>query len=184
MNYGRKYLFMEEYLKCRSNSDFKCKGGYIMLEVIVYLMIASILLMSLALIFRSSISLKSEIVNKVEMREMASVVEDRIRYELENSIGISNIWSRASNINYDNKNKYTDVRKVEYRAYDKLQKEVLEKKYISLESDRLYIENEGKYQIGRHIWKIDLVDSDNYLDFSIIFKINNSIFLKRFTIKN
>ena len=83
--------------KMKSNS--RTRKAYIMVEVVVYLMIASLIFMSIGLIFRSSISIKTSIVNKIEMREMASVVEDRIRYEMNNSIGITRVWGKNTGEN-------------------------------------------------------------------------------------
>ena len=150
--------------KMKSNS--RTRKAYIMVEVVVYLMIASLIFMSIGLIFRSSISIKTSIVNKIEMREMASVVEDRIRYEMNNSIGITRVWGKNTG-----ETSYKNVRKIEYRAYDKLQKEVLLNKYISIEGDRIYVENEGKYQIGRHIETIDKDDKGDYMIYKLGFKI-------------
>lgn len=161
--------------KMKSNS--RTRKAYIMVEVVVYLMIASLIFMSIGLIFRSSISIKTSIVNKIEMREMASVVEDRIRYEINNSIGITRVWGKNTG-----ETSYKNVRKIEYRAYDKLQKEVLLNKYISIEGDRIYVENEGKYQIGRHIETMDIEDEKEYMRFKIDFKIGKNLYSKKFIV--
>lgn len=159
--------------KMKSNS--RTRKAYIMVEVVVYLMIASLIFMSIGLIFRSSISIKTSIVNKIEMREMASVVEDRIRYEMNNSIGITRVWGKNTD-----ETSYKNVRKIEYRAYDKLQKEVLLNKYISIEGDRIYVENEGKYQIGRHIETMDIDDKGDYMKYKLGFKIGKNTYSKKF----
>ncbi|WP_314117518.1 hypothetical protein [Peptostreptococcus stomatis] len=159
--------------KMKSNS--RTRKAYIMVEVVVYLMIASLIFMSIGLIFRSSISIKTSIVNKIEMREMASVVEDRIRYEMNNSIGITRVWGKNTG-----ETSYKNVRKIEYRAYDKLQKEVLLNKYISIEGDRIYVENEGKYQIGRHIETMDIDDKGDYMKYKLGFKIGKNTYSKKF----
>ena len=159
--------------KMKSNS--RTRKAYIMVEVVVYLMIASLIFMSIGLIFRSSISIKTSIVNKIEMREMASVVEDRIRYEMNNSIGITRVWGQNTG-----ETSYKNVRKIEYRAYDKLQKEVLLNKYISIEGERIYVENEGKYQIGRHIENMYIDDRGDYMKYKLGFKIGKNTYSKEF----
>ena len=109
------------------------------------------------------------------MREMASVVEDRIRYEMNNSIGITRVWGKNTG-----ETSYKNVRKIEYRAYDKLQKEVLLNKYISIEGDRIYVENEGKYQIGRHIETMDIDDKGDHMKYKLGFKIGKNTYSKKF----
>lgn len=158
-----------------SRPNLSVRKGYIMVEVVVYLMIASLIFMSIALLFRSSISIKTGIVNKIEMREMTSVVEDRIGYEMSNSIGITRVWGQNHG-----ENSYKNVRKIEYRAYDKLQKEVLQNKYLSIEGDRIYVENEGKYQIGRHIHTMDIDDGGDYIKFKLELKIGRNTYCKKF----
>ncbi len=76
-------------ININGKNSIRKSEAYIMVEVLVYLMIASIILVSIGIIFRSSISIKNSIISKIEMRQMASVVEDRIRYEMGNSYAIS-----------------------------------------------------------------------------------------------
>lgn len=79
-------------ININGKNSIRKSEAYIMVEVLVYLMIASIILVSIGIIFRSSISIKNSIISKIEMRQMASVVEDRIRYEMGNSVGITRVW--------------------------------------------------------------------------------------------
>lgn len=162
-------------ININGKNSIRKSEAYIMVEVLVYLMIASIILVSIGIIFRSSISIKNSIISKIEMRQMASVVEDRIRYEMGNSVGITRVWGKNSG-----DTSYKNVRKIEYRAYNKLQKEVLESKYISIEGDRIYVENRGKYQIGRHIESMDIDDEKDYMKYRLYFKIARKTYAKEF----
>lgn len=174
-------MFLRSRLVYSGNgSELKTSRAYIMIEVMVYLMIASLLLVSILVVFKSSLNIKASIINKIEMREIASVVEDRIRYEINNSIGITRIWGASDN-NID----YKNIRKMEYRAYGKLQKEVAYTKYISVEGGNIYVcysDNKGKYQIGRHIEGMNISEKEDYVKFNIRFKIDKNSYTKDFIV--
>lgn len=55
-------------ININGKNSIRKSEAYIMVEVLVYLMIASIILVSIGIIFRSSISIKNSIISKIEMR--------------------------------------------------------------------------------------------------------------------
>ena len=56
----------------------------------------------------------------------------------------------------------------------------MESKYISIEGDRIYVENQGKYQIGRHIESMDIDDEKDYMKYRLYFKIASKTYAKEF----
>ena len=129
-----------------------------MLKTIIYINISIIVLVGVYSVTYKVYEVYERNLCVSEMREMAEKVEDRITYELGNSIGIKKITS-AGNEKFKEKSqrsKYKDclrVRKILYSTYffEDSGEEFVSDKAIEQKYGNIYITGNGDYQIGNKV---------------------------------
>lgn len=161
------------------------RKGFILVETILYIMAVSIIVVSSVILIKYSIKEHNHISDLLELKEISYSVEDTIRMEMKNLVGV--IYHTK---NGEDDNGFIQIRELTYDIFDKDNKEVILRRKISLERNILYISEKGKYQIGNYINKIfyridtDLNNENNItkIEFKIIYKKGDSNYESNFTL--
>ncbi|WP_101773000.1 hypothetical protein [Peptostreptococcus faecalis] len=155
------------------------KRGYITLELIAYLSIAAVVLLTIGCLLKSITRINNTILERSELEEISIVVEDRIRNELKESIGIVHMEYTDEPI----KGNYKEVSSITYDMYDKDHKKKLIRNEIVKSGTNLYIVNKGKYQIGNYVQKIFIdFDKNKKMKFLVIYEKGKNSYKSHFTI--
>lgn len=144
-----------------------------------------------------SISLKTYKKNLYvcELREIAQVVEDRIRYEINNSMGIDTLLEDNKKVYEERylKEAYKKICRVGYRKFelkninDRDYKVIQNSKFIDHRSRTMYIyKGRFPYQIGNYVDEMfvrerEFPEKVEY-DFVIIYSKNKYKYVSKFTI--
>ena len=171
----------------------KKRKGSIFLETLIYLNISIIaILMVYSVIFQSfRIYEKNKAI--CEMREISELVEDRIRYEIKNSMGIDSM--KVLEIRKNNKyikQGYLKVNRIFYssklinHAINNNFCEKLERKSILIKNNNIYIGKIGEYQIGNYVEEMYIkeknINKKTEICFIIIYKIKKYKYISRFLV--
>ena len=132
--------------------------GYLMVECLTYLCLASFIVSSILLMITSTMSIYKKQTSLYDLNEVAIKTEDIIRQELYNS---TECLLTKHKIGSD---AYTPIRRLNYMSYDNyLEKNTTIRKSIVHTGNKLYIDIDKPYQISNHIRKFEVMpvyDSD------------------------
>lgn len=127
-----------------------------------------------------------------EMKEISEVVEDRIRYEIKNSMGIDSIKTlslETSDQEYT-KNGYSKASKILYTSnkIDDIKNDNVlnlgERKNISIKRNNIYVGRLGEYQIGNYVKNLYVkeknINKKTVICFIIVYKIEKYKYVSSF----
>ncbi|MDY4128433.1 hypothetical protein [Peptostreptococcus porci] len=156
------------------------RSGFILLNMLIYIAVIAVVLAISAVLIKESTSKYNHFKDELELREIAYSIEDTIRVDLNNLVGVI-YHSRVRD-----KDDYIQIRELVYDVYSKDNKETVVRRKISLEYGILYISQVGKYQIGNYVEKIyykkNVAKSNKYMEFFIVLKKNKTRIEHRFII--
>lgn len=176
-------LFVNKNIIKDGENKFRRKG-YILIEAIIYITIVTMIMISAGAMFNSVAFQYKRIVNRSELIEISYVVEDKIRMEFKNTVGII----RFENPQPSSYLNMKEISGIVYDVYDKDNKEILRRKKIILKGSTLYIGETGIYQCGNYIDKMyvklyeDELGKDEKVEFIIIYKKDKYSLKSSFTI--
>ena len=174
----------------------KRRRGSLFLETVIYISICTALIITTYSFVFMSIKICRRNLATCELREIATTVEDRIRYEIKNSIGTGNIEPIKGNVESDKytEDGYTKTNRFNYISYDLENitnsseniEEPLIQKNISIKKGNIYIGKVGKYQIGNYVDSMYIkkikINKKSGLHFIIIYKCGKSRHISRFAV--
>ncbi len=136
-------------MKNKSNQ----RKGYILIESLLYINAVFIISLSLALIIFFSIKMYKDTIIINDLKETALVVEDRIKYDIRESIGFDSF--RVDNSSKANqkflKDGYKKIKILYYNSYDSDNGNLICKKKIINNNNTISIGVRGQYQIGNYV---------------------------------
>lgn len=156
------------------------KNGFILLNMLIYIAVITVVIAISVVMIKESTSKYNHFKDELELREIAYSIEDTIRVDLNNLVGV------IYHSKVGNKDDYIQIRELAYDVYSKDNKEIVVRRKISLEYGILYISQVGKYQIGNYVEKIyykkNVAKSNKYMEFLIVLKKNKTRIEHRFII--
>ncbi|MEG0249921.1 MAG: hypothetical protein RR561_03165 [Peptostreptococcus sp.] len=132
---------------------FAQKDGYILIEALIYINTVFMISMLLSLLIFFSVKIYRDTMIINELKEIAIVVEDRIKYDIKQSISLNSF--NVDNSSVGNK-KFLDVgyKKIKvlyYNSYDPKNLGHVCKKKLTNYNNTISIGIKGQYQIGNHV---------------------------------
>lgn len=168
--------------------------GSIFLETIVYINIAIISLLLVHSMLFHSLRIYEKSKEKCEMMEIAELVEDRIRYEIKNSLGINGlkVLDKGESNNLYIQQGYLRVSRIFYsskfRNFSSGDNfcEKVEKKSILVKNKNIYVGKIGEYQIGNFVEEMYIKEKNDKkkteVCFIIIYKIKKYKYISKFSV--
>lgn len=122
--------------------------------------------------------------NTIELQEIAISCENKIRYELQKADTIKEC------ICYGQKDKedYRPCKSIVYTGHIVNKRESIVYSEIKSESNNIYIENNGKYQLANFIDKMLVIESKEddieykYLDIKLVMILENTKYIHKFRV--
>lgn len=172
------------------------RRGSLFLETVIYISVCTALIITSYSFVFMSMKICRRNISVCELREIAATVEDRIRYEIKNSIGTGNIEPariRKTDKKYIEQG-YTKTDRYNYVSYDLENitslseniEEPLIRKNISVKNGNIYIGKTAKYQIGNYVDSMYIkkikINKKTGLNFIITYKYGKNRYISRFVL--
>ncbi len=163
----------------------KKREGYILIEMIIFLTVSMIIIMTSYIIIMFAIHEFNTVNYYSELEEISLCVQDKIRMEISESIDIVGYDKYFNSIK---DGQYTQIKRLYYICRDRENRENIVQKNISISDEKLYIGKKSKYQIGNYVDKIFISEEKNKNDeliavsFRIEYKKNKVKYMSKFKV--